>query len=147
MEPCFTFTLACVAADSFPFPGGDRTSELKSGQAKEHTWSKQKLGEKWGGGERASYFFALSHAVVTFFGNANLVSRPWERGCGNACYAGYGHLVIKATLFVPASIFFFYKKTPLIRQPTHYEMRELILFLQRMTRLKSLSPHICSQCS
>ena len=34
----FTFNLACVVAVSFPFPGGDRTSERKSGRAKEHAW-------------------------------------------------------------------------------------------------------------
>ena len=38
--------LACVAAVSFPFPGGDRISERKSGRAKEHAWGEQKFGEK-----------------------------------------------------------------------------------------------------
>ena len=47
-----TSGLVCVAAVSFPFPGGDRTSARKSGQAKEHAWGEQKIGEKWGGGER-----------------------------------------------------------------------------------------------
>ena len=37
--------IACVAAVSFPFPGGDRTSKRKSGRAKEHVWGEQKLGE------------------------------------------------------------------------------------------------------
>ena len=43
--------LGCVAAVSFPFPGGDRTSKRKSGRAKEHAWGEQNIGEKWGGGE------------------------------------------------------------------------------------------------
>ena len=30
------YGVACVAAVYFPFPGGDRTSERKSGRAKEH---------------------------------------------------------------------------------------------------------------
>ena len=34
------------------FPGGDRTSERKSGRAKEQAWREQKNGEKWGGDER-----------------------------------------------------------------------------------------------
>ena len=46
------FVIACVAAVSFPFPGGDRTSERKSGRAKEHAWGEQKIEEKFGGGER-----------------------------------------------------------------------------------------------
>ena len=38
--------LACVhvAAVSFPFPGGDQTSERKSLRAKKHARSEQKLG-------------------------------------------------------------------------------------------------------
>ena len=44
--------LACIAAVSFPFPGGDRTSKRKSGRAEEHACSEQKIGEKLGGGER-----------------------------------------------------------------------------------------------
>ena len=44
--------LACVAAVSFPFPGGDRTSKRENGRAKEHAWVEQKIGEKWGGSER-----------------------------------------------------------------------------------------------
>ena len=43
--------VACVAADFFSFPGGDRGSERKSGRAKEHAWGEQKFGEKWGGGD------------------------------------------------------------------------------------------------
>ena len=51
--------LVCVAADFFP--GGDRTSERKSGRAKEYAWVGEnevwpgvgkKIGEKWGGGEQ-----------------------------------------------------------------------------------------------
>ena len=34
------------------FPGGDRTRERKSGQAKKHAWHEQNIREKWGGGER-----------------------------------------------------------------------------------------------
>ena len=37
-----------LAAVSFPFPGGDRASQLESGR-EEHTWDEQKIGEKWGG--------------------------------------------------------------------------------------------------
>ena len=37
--------VACVAAVAFPFQGGDRTSERKSGRAKEHAWGEQK---NWG---------------------------------------------------------------------------------------------------
>ena len=43
---------AYVAAVSFPFPGGDRTNERKSGRAKEHTWGEQITWKKWGGGGR-----------------------------------------------------------------------------------------------
>ena len=51
--------LVCVAADFFP--GGDRTSERKSGRAKEYAWVGEnevwpgvgkKIGEKWGGSEQ-----------------------------------------------------------------------------------------------
>ena len=42
--------LACVAAVSFSFRGGDRTSDRKSGGAKKHAWGVQKIREKWGGG-------------------------------------------------------------------------------------------------
>ena len=38
--------VAIVAAASFPFPGGDLTSERKSGRGKEHAWGEQKTGEK-----------------------------------------------------------------------------------------------------
>ena len=42
--------LACVAADFFPFPGGGRTTERKSGRAKEHAWGEQKKWEEVGRG-------------------------------------------------------------------------------------------------
>ena len=44
--------MACVAAVSFSFPGGDQKSERKSGRGKEHAWGEQKIGEKWGRSER-----------------------------------------------------------------------------------------------
>ena len=37
--------VACTAVNSVPFPGRDRTSERKSGRAKEHAWGEQK---NWG---------------------------------------------------------------------------------------------------
>ena len=45
------FVIACLAAVSFPFPGGDRTSERKNGRAKEDAWGEHKIEEKWGGGD------------------------------------------------------------------------------------------------
>ena len=33
-----------VVLGPFPFPGGDRTDERKTGRAKEHAWGKQKIG-------------------------------------------------------------------------------------------------------
>ena len=39
-----------MAVISFPSPGGE--IKQASGRAKEHTWSEQKTGEKWEGGER-----------------------------------------------------------------------------------------------
>ena len=63
-----------MAADSFPFPGGDRTSERKSGRAKEHAWGEQKnwgeVGKEWG--EKESPAFNPKHitdergAIVQF---------------------------------------------------------------------------------
>ena len=50
--------VACVAAVSFPFPGGDRTNERKSGGAKDHELGEQKIvgrrerEEEGGGGRR-----------------------------------------------------------------------------------------------
>ena len=41
--------LACVAAVPFLFQANKRA---KTGRAKEHAWGEQKIGEKWGGGER-----------------------------------------------------------------------------------------------
>ena len=47
--PKTVMILACVAAISFPFRGGDRTSERKSGLAEEHAWGEQTTGERWEG--------------------------------------------------------------------------------------------------
>ena len=47
-----TANIASVAADSFPFPGGDRTTERKSGRTKKHTWGEQKNWGEVGGGEQ-----------------------------------------------------------------------------------------------
>ena len=44
--------VALVAADSFPFPGGDRTSERKASERRSTPGVSKKFGEKWGGGER-----------------------------------------------------------------------------------------------
>ena len=44
-----------VSSRFLSFPSGDRTRERKSGRGKqhmEHAWREQKIGEKWGGGER-----------------------------------------------------------------------------------------------
>ena len=40
-----TISTTCVAAVSFPFLGGDRTSKRKSGRARKHAWDEQK---DWG---------------------------------------------------------------------------------------------------
>ena len=48
----FLLPVACVAAVPSPFPDRDRTSERKSGRAKEHAWGEQKIGKRWAGGER-----------------------------------------------------------------------------------------------
>ena len=48
----FLLPVACVAAVSSPFPGGDRKSERKSGRAKENAWGEQEIGKRWTGGER-----------------------------------------------------------------------------------------------
>ena len=53
----------CVAAVSFPFPGGVRTREQKRGRANEHAWNELNIGEKWGGGREKRRFLRSPHPL------------------------------------------------------------------------------------
>ena len=80
-------SLACVAAVSFPFPGGDQTSEPKAGERKNTPGVSKKLGrsgegvrerEGGGGGEKI-HLHVFSMALFENNSSDLIINSYWRR--------------------------------------------------------------------